>query len=280
MRIEITHETEYAYASAVFLEPHYFRFKPRHTPYAELSSFKLEVSPEPMGISEQIDAENNTVHFSWYEGMHDKLSIKATSVLITKPYNPFNFLLSPPSFNQIPFEYTADLQKLLQAYMERITIGEALIRYGDLIADGAKGNTLTFLIDLTQKIHRDFKLEIRDIGEPYLPDETFRLKIASCRDLAWMQIQLLRHYGMAARFVSGYFYVDVEEPTYELHGWTEVFLPGAGWIGYDPSNGIRTSNMYFPICSSSSYQNTMPVSGSVRGGSTSVLTTSLAITIS
>ena len=89
MRIEITHETEYAYASAVFLEPHYFRFKPRHTPYAELSSFKMEVSPEPMGISEQIDAENNTVHFSWYEGMHDKLSIKATSVLITKPYNPF-----------------------------------------------------------------------------------------------------------------------------------------------------------------------------------------------
>jgi transglutaminase-like putative cysteine protease len=164
--------------------------------------------------------------------------------------------------------------------MERITIGDALISYGDLIADGAKGNTLTFLIDLTQKIHRDFKLEIRDIGEPYLPDETFRLKIASCRDLAWMQIQLLRHYGMAARFVSGYFYVDVEEPKYELHGWTEVFLPGAGWIGYDPSNGIRTSNMYFPICSSASYQNTMPVSGSVRGGATSVLTTSLAIRVS
>ncbi len=280
MRIEIIHETEYTYASAVFLEPHYFRFKPRHTPYAELSSFSLQISPEPMGISEQIDAENNTVHFSWYEGMHDKLSIKATSVLITKPYNPFNFLIAPPSYNQIPFEYSLELKKLLQPYTEKITIGEALIGYGNAITAGAKGNTLSFLIDLTQQIHNDFKLEIRDIGEPYLPDETFRLKIASCRDLAWMQIQLLRHYGMAARFVSGYFYVDVEKPTYELHGWTEVFLPGAGWIGYDPSNGIRTSNMYFPICSSASYQNTMPVSGSVRGGASSVLSTSLEIRVS
>jgi len=279
MRIEIIHETEYNYASAVFLEPHYFRFKPRQTPYSELSSFKLKVSPEPMGISEQLDGENNTVHFSWYEGMYDTLSIKATSVLITKPYNPFNFLLSPPSFNQIPLEYSTDLKKLLQPYMEKISIGEALIRYGDLIADAAKGNTLAFLINLTQQIHADFNLEIREIGEPYLPDETFGLKKASCRDLAWMQIQLLRYYGMAARFVSGYFYVDVEEPKYELHGWTEVFLPGAGWIGYDPSNGIRTSNMYFPICSSASYQNTMPVSGSVRGDASSVLSTRLEINV-
>jgi transglutaminase-like putative cysteine protease len=82
---------------------------------------------------------------------------------------------------------------------------------------------------------------------------------------------------MAARFVRGYFYVDVERPTHELHGWTEVFLPGAGWIGYDPSNGMRTSNMHFPICASASYQNTMPVSGSERGDASSVLSTKLEI---
>ncbi len=279
MQIEIIHETEYTYATAVFLEPHYFRFMPRQTPYAELSSFSLHVTPDPMGISEQIDAENNTVHFSWYEGMHRKLSIKATSVLITKPYNPFNFLLSPPIYNQIPFDYDTGLNKLLEPYTEKIKIGEALIGYGDAVAANAKGNTLSFLIHLTQRIHTDFDLEIREIGEPYQPDETFRLKRASCRDLAWMQIQLLRYYGMAARFVSGYFYVDVEKPKYELHGWTEVFLPGAGWIGYDPSNGIRTSNMYFPICSSAGYENTMPVSGSVRGAASSVLSTRLEINV-
>tara|TARA_R110000737_G_scaffold284588_3_gene291071 strand:- start:257 stop:799 length:543 start_codon:yes stop_codon:yes gene_type:complete len=177
----------------------------------------------------------------------------------------------------MPFSYDLDLKKLLYPYLETISIGKSLRVYGDDLVATTKGNTLSFLSELTIKIHQDFSLEIREVGEPYLPDETFDLKRASCRDLAWMQIQLLRHYGMAARFVSGYFYVDVEEPTYELHGWTEVFIPGAGWIGYDPSNGIRTSNMHFPICTSASYQNTMPVSGSVRGDASSVLRTKLEI---
>lgn len=280
MQIKIIHETEYDYAAQVFFEPHIFRFKPRTTPYAELSHFNLEVVPKPIGISEQTDAENNTVHFAWFEGMHRKMRIKATSILSAKSYNPFNFLVSPERFNQLPFNYGNDLNALLRPYLEKMAIGMDLIVYGDAVIKLANNDTLTFLSALTNRIHKDFILEIRDIGEPYPPDETFRLKIASCRDLAWMQIQLLRHYGMAARFASGYFYVDIAEPKYELHGWTEVFIPGAGWIGYDPSNGIRTSNMHFPMCSSASYQNTMPVSGSVRGGATSVLITSLSIRVS
>ncbi|MGK0493970.1 MAG: transglutaminase-like putative cysteine protease [Maribacter sp.] len=169
------------------------------------------------------------------------------------------------------------LKKLLYLYLETISIGESLRVYGDDLEATTKGSTLSFLSELIIKIQQDSSLEIREVGEPYLSDETFDLKKAFCRDLAWMQIQLLRHYGMAARFVRGYFYVDVERPTHELHGWTEVFLPGAGWIGYDPSNGMRTSNMHFPICASASYQNTMPVSGSERGDASSVLSTKLEI---
>ncbi|MBC8766735.1 transglutaminase family protein [Arenibacter sp. BSSL-BM3] len=277
MEVEIIHETEYEYQSEVYLEPHYFRFKPRETPYAELKSFGLEVSPKVAGISQQKDAENNTVHFSWYEGMHTKLSIRSTSILTVTPYNPFNFLLYPPSFNQMPFEYDDALKKLLIPFVEKISIGASLKEYGDVILSDVNGNTLGFLSELTRHIHEDFVLEIREIGEPYQPDQTFELKKGSCRDFAWMQIQLLRHLGIAARFVSGYFYVEVDNPKYELHGWTEVFLPGAGWIGYDPSNGIRTSNMYFPVSSSANYLNTMPVSGSVRGNAISILTTSLKI---
>lgn len=279
MEVEIIHETEYAYQSEVFLEPHYFRFKPRETSYATLKNFSLQVSPEASGISEQTDAENNTVHFSWYKGMHTKLSIKSTSVLTIKPYNPFNFLLYPSTHNQIPFAYAETLKKLLNPYLEKISIGATLKEYGDVLLTRVKGNTLAFLSELTIGIHKDFVLEIREIGEPYLPDETFELKKGSCRDFAWMQIQLLRHLGIAARFASGYFFIEADNPKFELHGWTEVFLPGAGWIGYDPSNGIRTSNMYFPVSSSATYLNTMPVSGSVRGNATSILTTSLMIKV-
>lgn len=277
MQIEIIHETEYEYAAAVFLEPHIFRFKPRATVYAHLLGFNLDIFPIPFGISEQQDVENNVIHFGWFEGMHTKMRIRATSLIAVKPYHPFNFLLFPEQSNNLPFVYPTTFRSLLKPYMEQIAIGADLITYCESILRSTNANTLGFLSDLTSRIHNDFVLELREIGEPYPPDETFRLKLASCRDLAWMQIHVLRYYGMAARFVSGYFYVAADNPTYELHAWTEVFLPGAGWIGYDPSNGIRTSNMYFPVSSSANYQNTMPISGSVRGGARSVLSSSLAI---
>jgi transglutaminase-like putative cysteine protease len=209
--------------------------------------------------------------------MHSKLTIKAASVVDVKPYNAFNFLLSPSSHNQLPFTYSNTLKNLLKPCLETIAINELLKKYGEEILSKANSNTLAFLSELTIQIHKDFVLEIREIGEPYLPDETFELKRGSCRDFAWMQIQLLRHFGIAARFASGYFYIDAEDPKFELHGWTEVFLPGAGWIGFDPSNGITTTNMYFPVCSSAAYLNTMPVSGSVRGDAPSILSASLSI---
>ena len=279
MQVEIIHETEYAYQSEVFFEPHYFRFKPTETPYVILKDFNLQVVPKPTGLSEQSDVENNTIHFSWFDGMHSKLSIKAKSLIEVKPYNAFNFLLFPASHNKLPFTYANSLNNLLKPCLETITINKSLKSYGEKILSKVNSNTLAFLSDLTTRIHEDFVLEIREIGEPYLPDETFQLKRGSCRDFAWMQIQLFRHFGIAARFASGYFYIDAEDPQFELHGWTEVFLPGAGWIGFDPSNGIRTTNMYFPVCSSAMYLNTMPVSGSVRGAAPSVLSTNLSIKI-
>ena len=92
-----------------------------------------------------------------------------------------------------------------------------------------------------------------------------------------MQINLLRNLGIAARFVSGYFYFEMDEPTYELHAWVEVFLPGVGWFGLDPSHGIFTGNTHFPIASSAHFTHTMPVTGGIRGSATSILKTHLKI---
>jgi transglutaminase-like putative cysteine protease len=84
-----------------------------------------------------------------------------------------------------------------------------------------------------------------------------------------MQIQLLRHLGIAARFVSGYYFIGSENPSHDLHAWVEVYLPGAGWIGFDPSHGSAAGANHIPICSSAYFQNTMPVIGSFRGGASS-----------
>jgi transglutaminase-like putative cysteine protease len=92
-----------------------------------------------------------------------------------------------------------------------------------------------------------------------------------------MQINLVRQLGIAARFVSGYYYFDMDTPNYELHAWIEVFLPGIGWLGLDPSHGIFTGNTHFPLASSAHYENTMPVSGGIRGSASSKLITQLAI---
>ena len=279
MRFKIIHETEYEFSEAVFLEPHYLRFKPKNTPHLELESHSLKLSIQPAGISEQMDAENNYVHFSWFEGMHKKIHIRSEAILKSNPYNPFNFLIYPLGLNTIPFLYEEPLQKLLENYMTTLPINAALVAYGNEILAATNKGTIPFLTELTKRIHADFIVESREEGIPFKADETFGYKKGSCRDLVWMQMQLLRTLGIASRFVSGYYYVDVESPQYELHAWTEVYLPGAGWIGFDPSNGIVTAHTHIAVASSSHYIHTMPVSGTVRGKATSKLSTTLVIEV-
>lgn len=277
MQIKIVHETTYHFSKSVFLEPHYLRFKPKNMPFIKLVKHDLDLSIAPSGVSEQLDAEGNVVHFCWFDGMHKNINIKSEALLEITTFKPFNFLVYPVNCNQIPFEYPQELIPMLANNLEFTKIGTSLLKYGKGILKAMDSNTISFLTQLTIQIHEDFNLEIREVGAPFHPNETFEGKTGSCRDLSWMQIQLLRNLGIAARFVSGYYYVDVEDPQYELHGWVEVFIPGAGWIGFDPSNGIATANMHIPVSSSSHYENTMPVSGSIRGDAQSQLVTKLHI---
>ncbi|WP_273565589.1 transglutaminase family protein [Maribacter halichondriae] len=279
MRFKIIHETEYEFSKSVFLEPHYLMFKPKNAPHLELESHLLKLSITPAGISEQLDAEENFVHFCWFDGMHDKINIISEAIVNSNEYNPFNFLIYPLYFNTVPFSYSDNLVVLLQRYLTAETINEQLLQYGKTILASKNNATLPFLTELTISIHADFIVESREEGIPFEPHMTFQLKKGSCRDLVWMQIHLLRNLGIASRFVSGYYYVDVEDPQYELHAWTEVFLPGAGWIGFDPSNGITTSHTHIAVASSSHYVNTMPVSGTLRGDATSELKTTLVIEV-
>lgn len=278
MTFKITHHTAYVFDSDVFLEPHYLRFRPKQTPYVDITNFSITVESKPIGHRVIQDEDNNVLDFCWFEALTNKLTIKAESFLETKPYNPFNFILEPQSFNQLPFQYNDQQKKALFSTLEKQSISQEIIDYGTAILEASNFNTIQYLTNLTNQLHKDFSVVYREIGAPLLPDETFQLKKGSCRDLTWMQINLLRTQGIAARFVSGYFYFDMEdEPAYELHAWVEVFLPGTGWLGLDPSHGILTGNTHFPIAASAHFENTMPVSGGIRGSATSKLITQLSI---
>ena len=276
-RLKITHETTYTFSTEVFIEPHHLRFQPRVTPHNRLESFDIDLATTPTGLSEQTDAENNLVHFCWFSGMHRSLSIRAMSVVLLTENNPFDFILFPNRYFDMPFEYSPPLTHVLRAALHATKIHLPLVDYGTRVLEGAAYKTINFITALTSQICYDFTLETRLEGEPLEPGVTFASKKGSCRDLSWMQIQLLRHLGVAARFVSGYFFVESAHPEPELHAWVEVYLPGAGWIGFDPSNGILAGSAHVPVCSSSQYENTMPVTGSFRGKATSKLTTSLSV---
>ena len=277
MKLKIIHETIYAFNGEVFLEPHYLRFKPKVTPYIQVENFQLHLSPTPTGLSEQIDAENNIIHFCWFDGLHEKLSINVESTVTIKEQNPFNFILYPPEFFKLPFTYDEPLKKILLPSLHVSDLSSDLIQFGERIKKESNYKTTQFITNLTRQIHSDFIVESREVGMPYEADMTFELKKASCRDLSWMQIQLLRHMGIAARFVSGYYFIELENPDFELHAWVEAFLPGAGWIGFDPSNGILTGNSHIPVVKSAVSENTMPVTGSVRGDAAAEMTTNLVI---
>lgn len=277
MKLKITHTTTYAFNSEVFLEPHYLRFRPRQTAYVDLNEFSMSIVPKPSGHKIIQDEENNVVDFCWFDGVTNSLSITVESVLETKPFNPFDFILEPQSYNQLPFEYDESKKKLLFPHLDGFPISQEFIEYGTAILEKAKFNTIHFLTQLTNQLHKDFTVEYREDGAPFLPEHTFEIKRGSCRDLSWMLINLLRHQGIAARFVSGYYYFDMIVPAFELHAWVDVFLPGIGWLGLDPSHGILTGNTHFPIATSSHYENTMPVSGGIRGSASSKLITELQI---
>ena len=277
MKFKITHSTEYVFDSEVFLEPHHFRFRPKNTPYTDVETYSLEFLTSPTGHKVFNDEENNLIDFCWFEGMTTHLSFTAESVVETKSFNPFDFILQPDIYNHLPFEYTEQQQKILYSALVKQPLAKEIMVYGDALQAASGFNTIQYLTKLTHQLHEDFIVEYRELGEPLSPDKTFEIKRGSCRDLSWMQINLLRHQGFAARFVSGYYYFEMDNPSYELHAWVEVFLPGAGWLGLDPSHGILTGNSHLAIAASSYFENTMPVSGAIRGNASSKLITALSI---
>lgn len=277
MNFKITHETKYSFSDEVFLEPHYLRFRPKQTAFIDVTGFSISLKSEPEGHRVIEDEEHNVIDFCWFEKLTDSFIIRVESSLQTQEYNPFNFIIHPDSFNTMPFSYSEHQSQILYASLQKSLLPQELTDYANAILEKSQFNTVSFITNLTIQIHNDFSVEYREDGPPLSPADTFGIKKGSCRDLSWMQINMLRNLGVAARFVSGYFYFDMEEPSYELHAWIEVFIPGTGWLGFDPSHGILTGNTHFPVASSAISENTMPVSGGIRGSATSKLSTVLTI---
>lgn len=278
MFIRIRHTLSYTYDRPVFLEPTTVRLTPRQDPTQRLCEHELSVSPEPTGSTWSIEQDGTAARMLWFSGKHAALSIETSSVVQTLRDNPFDALITHAPAAVLPAVYPVDVARVLGPALEG-AVDPEVRAWAAGIAEASGRQTLTFLTNLTDRIFADFRMVTRDEGDPMTPARTLAERRGACRDVAILFIAACRSQGLAARFVSGYSIHGPPEITeQELHAWAEVYLPGAGWRGYDPSLGLATSDGHIALASSPAHELAAPTTGSYRGtGATSGMVYSISI---
>ncbi|MEM9856450.1 MAG: transglutaminase family protein [Bacteroidota bacterium] len=267
MHLNIKHRTSYNYGAKVFLEPHHLYFHPLQREYLTVKSFNLIVTPTPIGSAVRLDIENNTYHQCWFNDKTDHLEIQLNLTVEVKEFSPFNYFME----DQPKTEYQSAVDLYLQ---DQVPLEDDLINWLEKIDDA---DSTLFLNSLCSSIHNKWDHSTSYKSQLMDPNACYHSDSGSCRDLSWMMIQMLRHRGYPARFVSGYSH-NPEIDGHELHAWVEAWLPGAGWISLDPSSGLFTNETYVPLAASYHPVNTLPVQGTYRGDVSSELDTYVEIT--
>ncbi|MEB3829284.1 transglutaminase family protein [Phormidium sp. CCY1219] len=281
MRYQIVHETIYSYSRPVKLEPHTIRLRSRTDATQALRFFSLEIYPEPAGISDIIDLEGNNLIRVWFKQETSRLQILVRSEVETLRSNPFNYLLESWA-TKLPIDYPASLLVKLQHYFQPLgtptPIDPVVTSLAQEIWQEVEGETEAFVTAANQRIHENCKHQFREKGSPLPPALTWTGKKGSCRDLTVLFMELCRAMGLAARFVSGYQEGSSNLRTRYLHGWAEVYLPGAGWRGFDPSQGKPVSDRHVALVANPIQKHTTPIYGTFRGtGVQSEMTVNLSI---
>lgn len=265
MLFEISHTTVYSYSRPVFLEPHTLRFRPRADAALKPIDFDLSIEFAPAGLAHAVDLDGNVVAHAWFEGMTDALTIKATSKTESSARNPFDFILSESGAENLPLRYPAGLGAAVAPYLARPRESAEIDGWAESLARSAGGQTLSFLTALCHAVRDRTVYAIREEGEAKPAEETFNSKHGSCRDLAVLFIGACRAQGIAARFVSGYHDSRVHLEKRYMHAWSEVYLPGGGWRGFDPTLGMAVTDRHIPVAAAADSRDAAPVTGSFRG---------------
>jgi transglutaminase-like putative cysteine protease len=276
VRYRISHLTTYTYSQAVTLAPHIIRLRPRASGDQAVEFFQLQVDPLPLGMTQILDAEGNAILRLWWEEQPTShLQLQSDFQVVTYRTNPFNYLLEPWA-TRLPLDYPASLLSYLQPYLTGHSIAgmppdPLATQLGQELAHTVEHNPVMFLSELNQRIYRQCQAVVRETGLPLPPHLTWTQQSGSCRDLAALFMAVCRSVGLACRFVSGYQEGDIDTLDRHLHAWVEVYLPGAGWCGYDPTQGLAVSDRHIPLVASAWPEQAAPVSGFRGGGARSVI---------
>lgn len=263
MRIDVCHLSEYRYSAPVFLEPHLLRLRPRSDGAQELRRFELTVAPESVSRAQLLDAEGNACTRILFEQPAEFLRIETRFEIELTRANPFDFVLEPDA-DRLDSVYNRTPTILLAPYRLRANESAEVTRLAAQVAQDSGGKTIAFLANLGKLIRERVRMTVRPTGYPYTAEECLRKDEASCRDLAVLFMDACRAQGLAARFVSGYKRGEPDQE-HHLHAWAEVFLPGAGWRGFDPSLGLAVAQDHIVLATGQAPSAAAPVTGSFRG---------------
>lgn len=273
IRVGIHHKTVYKFDRMVSLAPHQIRLRPAPHTRTPVHQYSIKVEPEDHYINWQQDPFGNFVGRYVFNKKTRRLVIEVDLVVDMVTINPFDFFVEE-SAQKFPFKYDKQLDKELTPYFECVESGPLLLEWVKQIPTESK-RIEDFLVDLNFKLHQAIGYGIRMEPGVQTCEETLELAKGSCRDSAWLLVQILRHLGLAARFVSGYLIqltADVksldgpsgpEKDFTDLHAWAEVYVPGAGWIGLDPTSGLFAGEGHIPLACTPDPVSAAPVTGAI-----------------
>jgi uncharacterized protein (DUF2126 family)/transglutaminase-like putative cysteine protease len=274
IQVALNHRTQYRYDKAVSIGPQVIRLRPAPHCRTPILSYSLSVTPARHLLNWQLDAHNNHLARLLFREKTNEFVVEVDLVAELSPFNPFDFFLEP-GVEDYPFEYAPELAKDLEPYRSGGTAGPLLQVFLEKLSRETRG-TISFLVDLNRRVRDEIDYVTRlDLGVQTC-EQTLENCTGSCRDSAWLMVQILRHSGIAARFVSGYLIqlAADENPSEgpsgpptdsaDFHAWAEAFLPGAGWIGMDPTSGLFAGEGHIPLVCTPNASQAAPIEGTVE----------------
>jgi transglutaminase-like putative cysteine protease len=267
MRARITHSLRYRYSAPVLLGPHRFCLKPRGHGFQRLLAFDLSITPEPSSLYPLLAASGDEILRARFSAGTDLFLLHAVSEVATQTPPPLELCLEEHA-PELPYpigRLNLDLSGSLLGWLPNGQHDPAAVDLAQEALMGSDHQAVAFLTQLVAIIQDRVKYTQRHLGPAWPAGRTLKERVGSCRDLAMLMIETCRSVGLPARFVSGYHLVEPRPKRYELHAWAEIYLPGAGWRGFDPSGRGAIDDRYIVVATSSKPPLTAAVTGTFSG---------------